>query len=166
MQQHTLGRSIAFVLALSSSAAAQNIVLEQVLSAPPDSHPSFGQSVALDGANGRLVVGAPSSAGGSASVFSLVSADNWQLEAQLAGTNLAREFGFDVDLEEDWIIVRAPGSIGLFVGDPFDDQGGAHVFDRSSGTWELLPGVPSNFGAAVPYQNSGCVHLRHLIVNM
>ncbi len=93
----------------------------------------FGTSVGLSG--GTLAAGAPFAPGevvdqwGRGAVWVYIRGAGWTLQQRVvAGSpQNGAQFGFSLALEDDRLLVGAPGGDGY--------RGLAHVFERSAGTW-------------------------------
>jgi hypothetical protein len=88
----------------------------------------FGNAVALSGT--RLVVGAPGNPGIDRGAFYLYEqpAGAWVLQTVVTSTVSAENFGTDLSLDGDRLLVGAPGSS--------NNAGAAYIFDRQSdGSW-------------------------------
>jgi FG-GAP repeat len=121
----------------------------------------FGSSVAIDG--DYLVVGADGEDGagtgrGAAYLFyrNQGGADNWGQLFKLTADDAANnnQFGYDVDIEGDFVVVGSPSSAGAGA-----NRGAVYLFYRNQGgadNWgqfkKVLPSDPANdvyFGSAV-----------------
>jgi hypothetical protein len=120
----------------------------------------FGDSISLDKAGNRVVIGALGAGGfaGRAYVFSRASSGQWSLAAELAppASQGQTDFGTSVSMD-------AKGSVVLIGGNVYGDgTGAAYVFGVTHGSWQqramLMAGQPqanADFGTSVAIDGAG-----------
>ncbi|MEM7292842.1 MAG: cadherin-like beta sandwich domain-containing protein, partial [Pseudomonadota bacterium] len=169
------GNGAAYVFSRSGTTWTQI----QTLTAPgTGTDDDFGQSVSID--DTRLAVGAPNSDAGLTSAAGVVHVYDWlsaiwSYTTELnAGVNSATgdEFGASIALDDDAIVIGAPGESSTATGINGDDSltgaaasGAAYVFATDNGlTWTqydyikaLNTGTGDRFGEAVDWSNETVV---------
>lgn len=120
----------------------------------------FGDSISLDKAGNRVVIGALGAGGftGRAYVFSRASSGQWSLTAELAPPASQGQTNFGTSVSMD-----ATGSVVLIGGNVYGDgTGAAYVFGDTNGSWQqqamLMAGEPqagADFGTSVAIDGAG-----------
>ncbi len=98
---------------------------------------SFGTSVTVGG--GTLMVGAPDQGeAGSVYVFRRdMSGNAWRVAAKLEGGEAGERFGASLSINDDGVLIGAPGTaIGFAGGPPVDVPGAAYVYRNNDGSWD------------------------------
>lgn len=140
------GQGAAYVLSGSTFSTITTLVDPN-----PGANRFFGYSVSIS--NGRVAVGAPTATTAPSGRVVVFSGSGYATATSLTLPTGAGQFGFNLDLEGDSLVVGSPATAGR--------AGTAHVFGFSAGTWtEQGPLQPSDLAAIDEYgitvtQNNG-----------
>ena len=120
----------------------------------------FGDSISMDAAGNRVVIGALGAGGfaGRAYVFSRASGGKWSLTAELQppASQGQTDFGTSVSMDSDGSVVLIGGNVYGY------GTGAAYVFDDTAGRWQqramLMASQPqagADFGTSVAIDGAG-----------